>query len=135
MRHHPPLVLAALLACLMLVALPAASAPGLAGRWTGEMKLPNVFSPLPLHIVLTSLDGSLSGTGGPGPATQYPLEDFRADGASLHATLRVPGEEGDTFVFDLGLAEDRLSGKVTFRNRHGEWEGTATLTREREPKP
>ncbi|MCL4847158.1 MAG: hypothetical protein KJ066_11520 [Acidobacteria bacterium] len=131
MQHHPPLVLVTAPFVLLLVLPLASSTPPAAihGRWVGEMRLPNSHAPLPLLLKLNETDGRVDGTGGPNDDTQYPLEDVACADGHLHAVIRAPGADEDTFVLDLDVDGDTLVGRVTLQNRHGMWRGRAELAR------
>lgn len=131
MRHHPPLVLVIAPFVLPFVLPLASSTPPatIHGRWVGEMRLPNSYAPLPLLLQLTETDGRVDGTGGPNDDTRYPLDEVTFIDGHLHAVIRAPGADEDTFVLDLDVDGDTLAGRVTLQNRHGVWSGRAELVR------
>lgn len=131
MRHHPPLVLVTAPFVLLFVLALASSTPPAAihGRWVGEMHLPNSHAPLPLLLDLTETNGRVEGTGGPNDDTRFPLDEVTFTDGRLHAVIRAPGADEDTFVLDLDLDGDTLDGRVTLQNRHGVWNGRAELAR------
>ncbi len=131
MRHHPPLVLVIAPFVLLFVLPVASSTPPAAihGRWVGEMRLPNSDASLPLLLELTETDGRVDGTGGPNEDTRYPLDEVTFTDGHLHAVIRAPGADEDTFVLDLDVDDDTLAGRVTLQNRHGVWRGRVELAR------
>lgn len=103
-------------------------APSATGNWTGEIKTPSSYSPIPLYLKLQQSSAGLAGTGGPGPETQYPLKDATQAGGVLRFAIAAPGV---TLTFALTFVEGRLEGDASSLDESGKgWKGKARLTRE-----
>lgn len=106
----------------------AASGTGLAGTWAGDITTSVSYSTVPLVLMLRDADGTITGTGGPSVHDQSPLTDVRVVAGRLACTLEA--RPALRFVFDLGMADGRLTGTVDATDHDQHWRGAVRLDRE-----
>ncbi len=130
----------ALLVCTLVLGFAAQTpatapqAPAIAGdvsgAWTGEVKSPVSYSPIPMHFKLQQKGAVVTGTAGPGPSSQFPISDVKRSGSGLH--FSVSGEGGLTYTFDLIAKEDLLLGDAKGEDKQSnKWSGKASLKRDK----
>jgi hypothetical protein len=132
---HVPLVCAlGLVVATQALTTPKETAPivgDVSGEWSGDVKTPVSHSPIPMYFSLRQDRGEVSGTAGPGPASQFPISEVTRSGRALH--FAVSGE-GVKYIFDLTVAGDVLEGRATCEEQSHASTGRAALHRA-QPSP
>ncbi len=86
-------------------------AADMSGKWSGSV-VSSREQPQSIYVIL-KLDGNqLTGSAGPSASEQRPMQKGKVQGDRL--TFEVPAGKG-TFVFDLKMEEDQISGDLEFR--------------------
>jgi hypothetical protein len=87
-------------------------AADMSGKWSGSV-VSGGGQPQSIYVIL-KLDGNqLTGSAGPSASEQNPMQKGKVQGDRL--TFEVPTGKG-TFVFDLKMEEDQISGDLEFRS-------------------
>lgn len=133
------LLLSACLACWVFqnpAAAPPATGPApsgdVSGNWAGEIKLPNSYSPIPLHCALKQAPEGVTGTAGPSAETQHPITGVERKGDTLKFKVAAGTLE---YSFAFVLTGDRLEGSAISKDGEFVSEGKATLAREKTKEP
>jgi hypothetical protein len=113
-RNLLALSAAALLTAVNLSAFQARPVD-LTGTWTGTFtSTTSTGEPDAAHLQLTQKGTELTGTGGPTPARQMPIENGKVTTVKDVTTVTFQIKEGDAPIsFDLKLVEGRIKGKAT----------------------
>ena len=85
------------------------------GTWTGTLA-PSDAAAGPAHLVLKQEGEKLTGTAGPDPTEQHPIENGKADGGNLVFELSTPA---GVMKFTLKQKGDEITGDVV-RERGGQ---------------
>jgi hypothetical protein len=101
---------------LLLLTLAAAGliAADATGTWTGSLIVNG--ENRPAHLVLKQEGGKLTGTAGPDPSEQHPIQNGKAEDGKLTFEL---SRETMTMKFALAQEGDDIKGQVT-REREGQ---------------
>ena len=113
-------------ASILLLAA-SAMAGDLTGKWSGTFKVEGGDHDVPQLFILKQQGKTLTGSGGPNPGEQYPIENGRveADGARFELTT---GE----WKFTYGLKQispDTLNGTLKLENVNDSRNAKVSLTR------
>lgn len=112
----------------LIFAVVSLSAADLDGTFKGTLKPDNTDQANPAHVVFKTVDGKLTGTGGPDGNQQMPFTNVKLEGDRL--TFELANPNGMVMKFDLKVDADKISGKVT-AERDGNTR-TATLNLDRQ---
>lgn len=113
---------------ITILALAAATmfAADVDGSYSGTMT-PEGRDSGPALVIFKTVDGKLTGTGGPNDGEQHAFSNIKLDGDRL--TFEIVNPNGGVMKFDLKVEGNKLSGKIT-RERDGQTQ-TAMLAVER----
>lgn len=103
---------------VLLFAAASLIAADATGKWSGTMT-PDGREPGPAHLALTQEGSKLTGTAGPNPGEQHPIQNGKAEGGVLTFEVAT-GDHVMTFV--LKHQGDEIAGDIR-RERDG---GTQT---------
>ncbi|MBY0374917.1 MAG: hypothetical protein K2Q23_13045 [Bryobacteraceae bacterium] len=111
---------------LLAVSL-AAAAADLEGTFVGTLQADGEERVNEAYVIFKSVDGKLTGTGGPDANQQMPFSNLKLEGDRL--TFELSNPNGMSMKFDLKVEGDKIGGKVT-AERDGQ-SRTATLKLDR----
>lgn len=98
------------LLALLTFAVFSLAAADLDGTFIGTFQVENGDRASEAHVIFKTVDGKLTGTGGPDADRQMPFSNLKLDGDRL--TFELANPNGLTMKFDLKVAGDKISGKV-----------------------
>jgi hypothetical protein len=124
----------ALLCAFVLLALPAAAAEDLTGKWSGGFTgIGPDGNPMTenVYVNLIHKGADLTGTAGPSADRQWNIENGKADGDKIAFDVHGGGDSqgGPVLHFSLAYADGHLKGDV--KAQHGEMtlSGKVDITR------
>ena len=88
------------------------AAGDVSGKWSGTFKADAEDQTESLYMVFQQDGGKLTGSGGPNESQQHPMRNGKVEDNRL--TFEVPAGKG-TFIFDLKLAGDEITGNLQFK--------------------
>jgi hypothetical protein len=107
--------------------LAGAMASNLAGKWSGNFKVNGGDHDVPQFFIFQQQGTKLTGSGGPNPGEQYPIEDGRMEGDEANFELTT-GEWKFTYHLKR-TAQDQLRGDLKLQEVGDSRTAKVSLTR------
>jgi len=107
---------------------PVAPRGDVAGTWTGEIRTPASYSPIPISFKLEETAEGLAGFAWPGEG-QVPIKNVKRDGNRLAFDISGPTV---VYAFDVTVTEDLMEGSMSATDQGHTWSGKTRLAREKQ---
>jgi hypothetical protein len=114
-----------LLALILLLAVNAVAAD-LTGKWSGSFKVDGGEKGVPQLFIFKQDGNKLTGSGGPDPSEQYPIENGKVDGDRI--TFQITTGEWK-FIYNLKATDGKIIGALELRSINDKRTASVTLTK------